>query len=91
MELIEGANILFQQRGGFKEAAKEEQPTINFAFASVVSIADIKKGESLNKDNIWVKRPGTGEILADEFEELLGKTAIKDISNDQQISRDDFE
>jgi len=91
VELIEGVDILFQERGGLKEATKEEQPTINFAFASVVSIADIKKGERLNKDNIWVKRPGTGQILADEFEELLGKTAIKDISTDQQISRDDFE
>ena len=55
-ELLEGVEILFQERGGVKEATLEEKPTINFAFASVVSIANIKKGDLFNKDNIWVKR-----------------------------------
>jgi len=90
-ELIEGVEILFQERGGVKEATLEEKPTINFAFASVVSIANIKKGDLFNKDNIWVKRPGTGEILADEYEDLIGKRANQDISSDQQISREHFD
>mgnify|MGYP000047030125 FL=1 len=90
-ELIEGANILFQQRGGTKEATIEELPTINFAFASVVSIANISKGDVLTKANIWVKRPGTGSVLADEFDSLLGKKAKQDISIDQQLSREDFD
>ena len=90
-ELIEGVEILFQERGGVKEATLEEKPTINFAFASVVSIANIKKGDLFNKDNIWVKRPGTGEILADEYEDLIGKKANQDISSDQQISREHFD
>tara|TARA_A100001015_G_scaffold314361_1_gene423655 strand:- start:5 stop:1042 length:1038 start_codon:yes stop_codon:yes gene_type:complete len=90
-ELLEGVEILFQERGGVKEATLEEKPTINFAFASVVSIANIKKGDLFNKDNIWVKRPGTGEILADEYEDLIGKKANQDISSDQQISREHFD
>lgn len=38
-------------------------------------------------ENIWVKRPGTGEILAEEFEQVLGKSAARDIKNNQQLTR----
>ena len=47
--------------------------------------------DQIYKDNIWVKRPGTGEILADEYEDLIGKKANQDISSDQQISREHFD
>ncbi|WP_139470514.1 N-acetylneuraminate synthase [Campylobacter armoricus] len=74
-----------------KNALKEEQVTIDFAFASVVSIKDIKKGEILSMDNIWVKRPSKGGISAKEFENILGKKAKKDIKNDTQLAWEDFE
>ena len=37
---------------------------MKFAFASVVAIKNIKKGSMLNKKNIWVKRPGTGDFFS---------------------------
>lgn len=74
-----------------KNALKEEQVTINFAFASIVSIKEIKKGQRLSKENIWVKRPGIGGIAAAEFENILGKKAKKDIKIDTQLTWDDFE
>lgn len=90
-ELIEGAKILALQRGGKKGPTLEEKPTIDFAFATVVSIKDIKKGEALTKENIWVKRPGTGEILAEHFDSIIGKVARKDIGNDVHLKFEDFE
>ena len=90
-DLITGSNLMWQMRGGKKEPSKEEQVTIDFAFATVCSIAPIQKGEILTKDNIWVKRPGTGEILAENFNSLLGKTALRDIESDEQLSWNDFE
>lgn len=89
-ELIVASAEMAQMRGGTKEPAKEEQVTIDFAFATICTIADIKKGEVFTKDNIWVKRPGTGEILADKFEAVLGKTANNDIDNDQQLTLNDI-
>ncbi|WP_104722287.1 N-acetylneuraminate synthase family protein [Helicobacter mesocricetorum] len=74
-----------------KMAASEEQVTIDFAFASVVSIQAITKGELLSKENIWVKRPGKGGIPASEFEKILGRRALRDISKDRQLSYEDFE
>ncbi len=87
-ELIQAAKDIPQMLGGHKEAATEEQVTIDFAFASVVSIKPIKKGEQLTKQNIWVKRPGKGGIRAEKFNELLGKTAVVDIASDVQLALD---
>lgn len=89
-DLIAFSNEMWQMRGGSKEPAKEEQVTIDFAFATVCSIAPIKKGEFFTKDNIWVKRPGTGKILAEHFESVLGKTATRDINNDEQLTFEDI-
>lgn len=88
--LIQGSREIFRMRGGRKKALKEEQVTIDFAFATVVAIADIKAGESFTMENIWVKRPGTGEIKAVDFESLLGKKAVKDIKNGEQLKWSDI-
>ncbi|WP_418263868.1 N-acetylneuraminate synthase family protein [Flavobacterium faecale] len=90
-ELKQSSNEIWQMRGGNKEPAQEEQVTIDFAFATVCSIAPIAKGEKLSKNNIWVKRPGTGKILAENFNELIGKVARRDIENDEQLDFSDFE
>lgn len=89
-ELIEGVKILKQQRGGKKGAAKEEQVTIDFAFASVCSTKSIKKGEKFTEENLWVKRPGTGEILAEHYESLLGKISANNIEINTQIKWNDI-
>ena len=47
--------------------------------------------QELTKENIWVKRPGTGAILAEHFNSILGKTASKDINNDEQLNWSDFD
>lgn len=87
-ELITASDELYRMKGGKKEALKEEQITIDFAFATVVSIAPIKKGEIFSRNNIWVKRPGTGEILAKEFDNIIGRKALCDIAEDTQIRYD---
>lgn len=86
-KLLQAANEVPQMLGGTKCAAAEEQVTIDFAFATVVAIRDIKKGESFTKENIWVKRPGTGEIPAEDYPNVLGKKATCDIASDTQIKK----
>lgn len=90
-ELIEGSKIIWQMRGGKKEPAIEEKATIDFAYATVVSIRNIKAGEVLSLNNIWVKRPGTGEILAKDFDSLIGRKAKIDIKTDQHLKWDQIE
>ncbi|MSU55759.1 MAG: polyhydroxyalkanoate biosynthesis repressor PhaR [Candidatus Taylorbacteria bacterium] len=86
-ELIKGTGAIWKALGGKKTILKEEQPTIDFAYATVVSIRDIREGESFSYDNVWVKRPGTGEILASEFERVLKCRAKRFIKKDTHLKR----
>ena len=88
--MIEGTKAVHEAMQGNKGILPEEQPTIDFAYACVVTIKPIKKGEEFNMDNLWVKRPGTGEIKADKFKSLLGKKASRDISKDIHLKLEDI-
>lgn len=85
-DLIEGSQILALERGGNKEPAIEEQVTMDFAFATVVSIKPIKKGDVFDESNIWVKRPGSGEIPASSFESVIGKISNKNLKEGTHLS-----
>lgn len=89
-ELIQGSREIFQMRGGKKEAAAEEQVTIDFAFSTVVAIADIEEGQAFTKDNIWVKRPGTGEIQAEHYNDVIGKIATRSILKEDHVKWSDL-
>jgi N-acetylneuraminate synthase len=90
-ELIVGSRAIHLALGGHKTILPEEQPTIDFAYACAVSIKDIKKGETFSINNIWVKRPGTGEIKAIDFDKILGKIAKTDISKNRQLRWSDVQ
>jgi sialic acid synthase SpsE len=90
-ELLVGSAEIKKMLGGLKEPAKEEQVTIDFAFATVVTIKPIKEGDKFTKDNLWVKRPGTGEIKAEFFNEVIGKVANKNLPMDKHISWKDVD
>lgn len=85
-ELLQAAKEVPQMLGGRKEALPEEQVTIDFAFATAVTIAPVRAGESFTRENLWVKRPGTGEILAEEYENILGRKAKADLAADVQLT-----
>ena len=84
-ELIAGSTAIHRALGGKKEILPEEQPTIDFAYACVVTLRDIAKEEIFSEENIWVKRPGTGEIKAVHYHDLLGRKATIDISKNTQL------
>lgn len=83
--LLNAAKEITVMLGGRKESIKEEQVTIDFAFATVVTVKDIKAGELFTEDNIWVKRPGTGSIMADDYKSIIGRRAKVDILNDTHL------
>ena len=89
-DLINGSKVLFSARGGEKIPVKAEDPTIAFAFASVVAIKNINKGETLTEDNIWLKRPGGGDFTAKDYDYLIGKKVLKDISNGFRIKKENI-
>ncbi len=89
-DLIEGSEAIFAARGGEKTLLEQEKVTAAFAYASVVAISDVKAGEIFSLGNLWVKRPGTGELLASELEQILGKQAARDIPVNTQLRKADI-
>ena len=87
--LHEAAESIYKSNGAKKILSKIEKKTAKFAFASVVSITDIQKGEKLSVKNIWVKRPGTGDFLANKFKFILGKKAKRKILKNLFIKKKD--
>jgi sialic acid synthase SpsE len=90
-DMIDGSRAIWHARGGRKTILPEEQPVIDFAYATVVSIAPIKAGDIFGLENIWVKRPGTGPIKADRFNDVIGKRAKRDIAPERHIDPADVE
>jgi N-acetylneuraminate synthase len=88
-DLIQGSLEIYKARGGSKGSIKAEAPTMAFAFASVVTINEIKEGEKFSEENIWVKRPGTGDFLAIDYDNILGKTAKSNIPKGCQLKKSD--
>lgn len=89
-QLIIGTNEIFQCLGGKKGPVAEEQPCIDFSFATVVTIQPIKKGEVFTQDNIWVKRPGTGEVPAEKYTSIIGQASNTDMPKDQHLCWQDI-
>jgi len=89
-ELVKGSAAIHLALGGSKSILPEEKPVIEFAYASVVTISAVRKGEKLTAENLWVKRPGTGPFHAKHYKTLLGKRAARDIPVDVQLQPKDI-
>lgn len=90
-DLVDGAKAIHLALGGKKTVLKEESPTIDFAYACVVTTCPVSKGDEFSPENIWVKRPGTGEIKAKDFESILGKRASRPLKANTQVEWRDID
>ncbi len=86
-DLIRGSRMIFAARGGDKCPVDAEAPTIAFAFASVVAVRDIAAGETLDEDNLWVRRPGGGDFTAVDYESLLGRRLVRPLGKGARLTR----
>ena len=84
-ELVGGAEAI---RCAFRRGG-DERPTARFAYASVVTLRDMHRGETFTEENLWVKRPGTG-IRPGVYEFILGRTATRDLPKDIQLEWSDI-
>ena len=72
---------------------KNKQPLICESSArkearrSIVAVRDIKKGSVITEDDLTFKRPGTG-IYPSDVDEVIGKIAKEDISEDTLLNFD---
>lgn len=92
-ELAKGARAVFQALGTERQIFEEEKQIVAWARESVVSEKEIRAGEIISEDMVWVKRPSPeGDVVpAKDLKKVIGKKARVDISKDAQIKWGDLE
>lgn len=81
-KIIAGIEYIDKIRGnGDLVCLKSERKARENARRSLVAAKNIKKGDVIIAEMLTWKRPGTG-INADRYSEIIGRTAIVDISED---------
>ena len=87
-ELIELIRKIESAKGtGRKEPSKSEKQNLLKNRVSIISMQDIKKGDTITKEMIDIRRPGSG-IQPIHFDEILGKKAKIDISKESPFQWD---
>ncbi|HEU4717027.1 MAG TPA: N-acetylneuraminate synthase family protein [Bacteroidia bacterium] len=78
-------DFVFKVLGDFKKhpLASEEKSRAN-ARRSLVALKNIKSGEAVTRDHLTWKRPASG-ISPKDIEQLIGKKALRDISEDEVL------
>lgn len=86
--MIKGIKNIEKALGdGIKKPTKNEEGTRNLARRSLVAARGIKTGEVFTKENITVKRPGTG-MSPVELDKIMGLKAKRDFKEDELIEKD---
>jgi sialic acid synthase SpsE len=88
-EIVKGIRAIEQARGATKTIQPGEQEVRDMALHSVVSLRDIAAGATIDKDDVWPKRPGTG-IPARQLGEVIGRVAKHPIASGRLLQWDDL-
>lgn len=88
--LVDGIRKIELASGSEKVVHGNEKAIREWAFRSIVSLREIKKGEVITQDMIWSKRPGTG-IPSHKMREVIGKKAKVDIADNTLLKWEELE
>jgi N-acetylneuraminate synthase len=74
-----------------KRRTAPEEAVYKFARGSVVADRDLAAGDVLSEFDIWARRPGSGEIPAYDFDDLIGRRVKRDIPRNTQLRWSDLD
>lgn len=85
IRMVEGIRQVEKAIGtGLKAPTRSESKNAAIARKSLVAAENIEQGSLFTKDNLCVKRPGTG-LKPIKYWSILGKTATRSYSKDEVI------
>lgn len=88
--LVDRSKEIFMAVNNPKKRSSQEEPVYRFARGSVVADQDLYPGDIINEQNIWVRRPGDGEIPPGDFYTLIGKKINCYVARNTQLKREYF-
>lgn len=89
-QMVKSVRNIEQAMGSYaKKADLSENKAELYARRSIVTQREIKKGEVIKKEDLIIKRPGTG-IAPKHLEMVVGCVATRDIKADEVVQWDDL-
>ena len=73
-----------------KQRTEPEESVYKFARASVVADRDMAAGHIITEKDIWVRRPGSGEIPGYKYNDIIGKRLRLDVKKNHQFKWSNF-
>ena len=73
-----------------KQRTEPEESVYKFARASVVADRDMAAGHIITEKDIWVRRPGSGEIPGYKYNDVIGKKLKLDVKKNHQLKWSNF-
>ena len=73
-----------------KQRTEPEEGVYKFARASVVADRDMAAGHIITEKDIWVRRPGSGEIPGYKYNDVIGKKLRLDVKKNHQLKWSNF-
>ena len=83
--LIDRSKEIYISINNDKKRTKEEEPVYKFARGSIVADRNLKRGDIIKEEDIWARRPGNGEIPAYDFDKVIGKELLRDVTFNSQL------
>ncbi|WP_287914664.1 N-acetylneuraminate synthase family protein [Comamonas sp.] len=74
-----------------KKRTAPEEGVYRFARSSIVADRDLPVGHVIDEQDIWARRPGSGEISVENFYDLIGSRTKMPLARNQQIKWSDLE
>ncbi len=91
MEWVRAIRNIEQALGKYEKIPSNNEIEIaQVVRKSVVTLNDLRKGDIIKREDVGIKRPGTG-ILPKLYEEVIGKRVKTDISRESVLNWEDIE
>jgi sialic acid synthase SpsE len=74
-----------------KGRSAPEEEVYRFARGSIVADRDLCVGDVIDDNAIWARRPGSGEIPADQFDRLIGRRVNRNLVRNTQLRWSDLD
>ena len=88
--LIDRSEEIYIALNNKKKRSKEEEAVYSFARSSIVADRELKVGTVITEEDIWPRRPGSGEIAGYEFDKLIGRVISRPLQKNEQLNWSDL-
>jgi N-acetylneuraminate synthase len=88
--LIDRSREIWIAANNPKSRTAPEEDVYRFARGSVVADADLPAGHVIREQDIWARRPGSGEIAAYDFDNVVGRRLNRAVTRNTQLKWSDL-